>query len=262
MRENEVQANSRGNNRLGLARVLIFSIGFWALLSATWILAQLVSRQPMTELERMRINDLGDLQLYRDSDAALAPDASRVVFFGDSITYQWDLGTSFGNPSYINRGIRSQTTADMLVRYRQDVIDLHPRAVVILAGVNDLNERNNRGETVKERRIEHIQANDQTMAEIATLHHIQPVFVSILPIHDYTDPGKAIVRAVSSDLIVRQNRWLKGYCERQGYLYIDMYSAMVDNQGKLRRELSEDGIHPNDAGYRIMAKVFSSAFHD
>ena len=185
----------------------------------------------------------------------------RVVFYGDSITYLWDLKHFFPEAHYVNRGIGGQTSADMLVRFRQDVIDLHPKSVVILAGVNDFIWRN-RGSDNDEQTLLNLESNDQTMAELADLHQIRPVFVSLLPVHDYTPEGKAVYSRVPQRVVLAANQWLTTFCAEHRYQFIDDYTAMVDGNGKLRKELSDDGIHPNHAGYTIMAEVFSRSYRN
>lgn len=226
----------------------------------TWKLASILTWYKLNANLRTRVTNLGDLPAYRDANAALPQDPNRVVFFGDSITYQWDLSKSFHNPNYVNRGIRGQTSADMLVRFRQDVIELHPTAVVILAGVNDFGEHYPGGDENEQHKLENVAANDQTMAELAELHHIRPVFLSLTPLHDYTRQGEIVSGLIPVRLILQQNRWLKGFCELHGYQYIDVYSAMIDQRGMLRKQFSEDGVHPNDAGYAVMANIFSLQF--
>ena len=216
---------------------------------------------PLKRNERVRLDDLGELQKYRESNLKLKPDADRIVFYGDSITYFWNLASSFPGANYVNRGIGGQTSADMVVRFRQDVIGLQPNSVVILAGVNDFFWRNE-GSDNDDQTLANLEANDQTMAELAELHQIRPVFVSLLPLHDYTPAAQVVYAKVPSGMIVAANHWLRAFCTQHGYQYIDDYSAMVDQQGMLRRDLSEDGIHPNSAGYRVMAQVFSTQFHE
>jgi len=233
-------------------------------LVAVWKLAQIFTPGVLhlTVLQQERITNLGRLEQYRDANKLLPPDPDRVVFFGDSITYGWDLDASFHDSHFINRGINGQTTSDMLVRFRQDAIDLRPKAVVILAGVNDFGENNAGGDIDKRHKIANVQSNISTMAELAEAHRIRPVFLSLLPINDYTEHGKLISHLVSADLVAEQNEWLQTFCETHGYLFVDLYSNMVDQRGKLRVELSDDGLHPNKEGYKIMAAVFARSFHE
>jgi len=211
--------------------------------------------------QRVRVEDLGQLQKYRTANSQLVADPSRVVFLGDSITYLWKLDKSFPARSYVNRGIGGQTSADMLVRFREDVVDLKPKTVVILAGINDFFWRTE-GSDDDEQTLKNLQTNDQSMAELAELHHIRPVLASILPVHSYGFLAKISYAKIPKGVIVRANEWLKGFCTQHGYQYIDYYSAMVDDHGMLRKELSDDGVHPNEAGYSTMTRVFSNSFRE
>jgi lysophospholipase L1-like esterase len=198
-------------------------------------------------------DDFGQLARYRDANAALKPPApgeNRVVFFGDSITDLWKLDESFPSKPYINRGIGGQTTPQMLVRFRQDVIDLHPKVVIILAGTNDI--AGNSGPM----RIEDIEANYASMAELARASNIRIVFSSVLPVHNYTPQSQNLFAGRSPAKIIELNRWLKNYAAAHSdSLYLDYFDAMVDDKGLLKRELAEDGLHPNAAGYKIMAPL-------
>jgi len=201
-------------------------------------------------------DDFGELKRYRDSDAALAPAPAghnRVVFIGDSITDYWKLADYFPGKPYINRGIDGQTTPQMLVRFRQDVVDLHPNALVVLAGTNDL-----AGVTGRTR-DEDIEANYASMAELASLHHIRVVFASLLPANNYTADAKESFALRPQERILALNQWLKNYCAKNRLVYLDYFSALVDDKGMLKRELSDDGLHPNDAGYKIMAPLAEKA---
>jgi lysophospholipase L1-like esterase len=198
-------------------------------------------------------DDFGELARYRALNAQLsppAPDEKRVVFFGDSITDQWNLAVDFPGRPYVNRGIGGQTTAQMLVRFRQDVIDLHPAAVVILAGTNDI--AGNTGPT----RNDDIEANLTTMAELARAHGIQVILASLLPVHK---KGGELCLQRPSARIHELNVWLGDYCRSAGLVLLDYYRATVDEQGMLRSELSGDGLHPNEAGYRVMAPLAEKA---
>lgn len=243
------------------AKTVVVAIAFWVLLAADWTLSRSLVEMHLTVLQKMRLTDLGDLRRYSDANAALPTDPDRVVFFGDSITYQWNLARFFSNQSYLNRGIGGEATADMLVRFRQDVINLHPKVVVILGGINDFAEQNLGGNLAEERKISNVASNIETMAELSAIHGIRPVFLSVLPINDYDRLGWQASHLVSSHMIIAHNDWLQKYCAENHYLYIDVFSSMVDERGKLRREFSDDGLHPNDAGYKVMAAVFAKNFH-
>jgi len=202
------------------------------------------------------VDDFGQLARYRAENKALTTGAAatdQVVFFGDSITDGWTLPTYFAAKPYVNRGIGGQTTPQMLVRFRQDVIDLGPKAVVILAGTNDI--AGNTGPM----RDEDIEANLATMIELATSHGIATVGASVLPVHNYTPPSQDFFAQRPPQRIVDVNRWLKDYCAKNRVVYLDYFAAMVDAAGLLRKELADDGLHPNDAGYKIMAPLAEAA---
>jgi lysophospholipase L1-like esterase len=201
-------------------------------------------------------DDFGQLARYRDANAALtapAPEDNRVVFFGDSITDLWHLDEYFPGKSYINRGIGGQTTPQMLVRFRQDVIELHAKAVVILAGTNDI--AGNTGPM----RLEDIEANYASLVELAHAHGIKVIYCSILPVHNYTPRAQDFFAQRSPAKILELNRWLKNYCSANACIYVDYFSAMVDDKGLLKRDLADDGLHPNAAGYKIMGPLSEAA---
>jgi lysophospholipase L1-like esterase len=213
-------------------------------------------------------DDFGQLARYRDANAALNAPAygeNRVVFFGDSITDIWRLDQYFPGKPYINRGIGGQTTPQMLVRFRQDVIELHPKVVVILAGTNDI--AGNTGPM----RLEDIEANYTSLAELARAHDIKVIYSSVLPVHNDTPQSQDFFAQRSPQKILELNRWLKNYCAASlssssddksssgGCLYLDYFSAMVDGKGLMKKELADDGLHPNAAGYKIMAPLVEAA---
>ena len=237
-----------------------------------WLLLLLVSLhavadtpagRPQSALDRWRmsrvevyLDDFGQLSRYRDANAGLSPPApgeDRVVFLGDSITDSWNLGTYFPARPYINRGISGQTTTQMLVRFRRDVIDLKPRVVVILAGTNDI--AGNTGPM----QLEDIEANYASLAELAAANGIRVILASVLPVHNYTPAAADYFADRAPARIVALNRWMKSWCDAHGALYLDYFSAMVDAQGFMRRDLADDGLHPNAAGYRVMAPLLESA---
>jgi lysophospholipase L1-like esterase len=241
-------------------RIAISAVPFLFLLTA---LAQQQTTTPEQALQKYRDSkaaalrdDFGELARYRDANAALKPPApgeNRVVFFGDSITDIWHLDEYFPGKPYINRGIGGQTTPQMLLRFRQDVIDLHPKVVVILAGTNDI--AGNTGPM----RLEDIEANYASMAEIARANSVRVVLSSVLPVHNYTPQSQNLFAQRSPAKIVQLNLWLKNYCATNGCVYLDYFSAMVDDKGLLKRELADDGLHPNAAGYKIMAPLAEAA---
>ena len=201
-------------------------------------------------------DDFGELKRYREADAAMASPAARenrVVFLGDSITDYWKLADYFASKPYINRGIDGQTTPQMLVRFRQDVINLHPAVLVVLAGTNDV------AGVTGATRNEDIEANYASIAELARLHHIRVVFASLLPANNYTEDAKESFALRPRERILALNTWLKDYCAKNRLVYLDYFSAMVDSKGMLRRNLSDEGLHPNASGYKIMAPLVEKA---
>lgn len=202
------------------------------------------------------MDDFGELARYRDANAALPPPVpgeNRVVFYGDSITDLWKLDQYFPGKHYINRGISGQTTPQLLIRFRPDVIDLHPRVVVILAGTNDI--AGNTGPM----RLEDIEGNYASIAELARAHDIRVIYSSVLPVHEYTERAGDMLTQRPPEKILALNRWLKQYCAAHGCAYLDYFSAMVDKDGRLRKELADDGLHPNQAGYQLMAPLAEAA---
>src|SRR5256886_10244113 len=181
------------------------------------------------------LKDWPNLARYREANAKLTPpkDESRVVFMGDSITDAWPqsrFGEFFPGKPYIGRGISGQTTPQMLVRFRPDVIALAPKAVVILAGTNDI--AGNTGPMS----LEEIEGNYASLAELASAHHIRVIFSSILPIHNYAPKYDFLFIQRSPEKILALNRWLRDYCASNGYVYLDYFSALVDPTGLLKKE--------------------------
>jgi lysophospholipase L1-like esterase len=176
---------------------------------------------------------------------------NRVVFLGNSITEGWapHFATMFPGKPYIGRGIGGQTTPQMLVRFHQDVIALKPKVVVILAGTNDI--AGNTGPST----IEMIEDNLASMAELAKANGIRVVLSSVLPVYDY--PWKPGLEPAPK--IIALNKWMKEYARTHGAVYLDYHSAMADARGGMRSELANDGVHPNEAGYRIMAPLAEQA---
>lgn len=210
-------------------------------------------RQQIQQLQQ-RLQDWAQLEFYRQSNATLqlpAEGKNRVVFFGDSITDFWNLSAYFPGQSYINRGISGQTTPQLLVRFRPDVVALKPQVVIILAGTNDI--AGNTGLMS----LDQIQDNYASIAELAKAHQIRVVFASVLPIHDYG--ATQISNGRSTAKIEALNEWLKRYCRANNCIYLDYYSALLDARGRLKAELSDDGLHPNAKGYDIMAPLAAAA---
>lgn len=191
--------------------------------------------------------DFANLARYRAANLQLGPaTAGRVVFIGDSITDGWKLDNSFPGKPYINRGIGGQTTSQILLRFRQDAIDLHPRVVLILAGTNDI--AGNTGPAT----LAQIEGNLESMAQLASANHIKVVLCSVLPaVHYFWHPQLPN----PAGRIAALNGWLKAYAARDHYVYVDYYAAMKDASGALKHGLSKDGVHPLPAGYAIMAPL-------
>lgn len=194
------------------------------------------------------------LAKYQQENAMLALPVSgenRIVFIGDSITEFWsrELPVFFENKSYINRGISGQTTPQMLLRFRADVIALHPKIVVILAGGNDI--AGNTGTATTKM----ITDNIFSMAELAKVHHIKVILCSVLPANFfYWNPKEK-----PAERIIELNRILKNYALLNEIPFVDYHSAMADEQQGLKLELSEDRVHPNTAGYQIMSPLIEKA---
>jgi lysophospholipase L1-like esterase len=195
-------------------------------------------------------NDWANLRRYRDSNTALpapAPGENRVVFMGNSITEGWMryFPSEFPGKPYIGRGISGQTTPQMLVRFRQDVIALEPKVVVILAGTNDI--AGNTGPST----VEMIEDNLADMSELANAHGIRAVLCSVLPVYDYPwRPGLE-----PAPKIVAVNAWMRHYADSTGNVYVDYHSAMRDDRNGMRTDLASDGVHPTEAGYKIMVPL-------
>jgi lysophospholipase L1-like esterase len=202
------------------------------------------------------MQDFGERYLYAPANAALPapkPGEQRVVFLGDSITDRWNLTASFPGKPYVNRGIGSQVTAQMLLRFHQDVIALKPSAVVILAGINDVQG------FLQQETPEQIEANWEAMADLADAHHIRVVFGSILPVNNYTDAAKDVVKERKPAKLVALNSWLRAFCAARGYGFADYHAALVDGQGLMAAAYTQDGVHPLDNGYAVMAPIAERA---
>ena len=176
---------------------------------------------------------------------------ANVVFMGNSITDGWwpADSTFFIQHNFVDRGISGQTTSEMLVRFRQDVIDLHPKTVVILAGINDIAHNNG---VIS---LEHVFGNLVSMAELAKVNGIRGIFCSVLPAYDF--PWRRGLEP--ADKVVRLNEMIKDYADKQGLTYVDYHSAMKDARNGLPENLSKDGVHPTLEGYKIMEKLVLEA---
>lgn len=202
----------------------------------------------------LHAQDWPNLAKYQDTNAALKKpkkNENRVVFMGNSITEGWGniMPEFFEENPYVNRGISGQTTPQMLVRFRQDVVDLGPKAVVILAGINDI--AGNTGPSS----LEMIFHNIQSMAEIAQANNIKVIIASVLPAYDFPwRPGME-----PAPKVVKLNKMLKKYCKQQDFVYLDYFTPMADKKNALKNDLGDDGVHPNLAGYQIMAPLAQAA---
>jgi lysophospholipase L1-like esterase len=200
---------------------------------------------------------------YAAANAALAapaPGEARVVFFGDSITDNWskaESGGFFPGRPFVNRGIGGQTTAQMLLRFRADVVLLRPQVVVILAGTNDI--AGNSGPATVEEISDHL----QSMAELARVHRIRVVLASLLPVSDDKKDANGVpltrTRQRPTATIREVNRFLADYARTHGHVFLDYFSATADANGLLRSELNDDGLHPNAKGYAVMAPLAEKA---
>lgn len=199
-----------------------------------------------THFDQELLVDFASLARYRAANRQLGSESGRVVFIGDSITEGWKLETSFPGHPYVNRGISGQTSSQILLRFRQDAIDLHPRVVVILAGTNDL--AGNTGPMT----LAQIEGNLESMAQLARANHIAVVLCSVLPSVRF--PWHPQLPS-PAPRIAALNRWLQAYAARERYVYVNYYAALKDSEGGLKHGLSPDGVHPSAAGYSIMTPL-------
>jgi lysophospholipase L1-like esterase len=199
-------------------------------------------------------NALG--RFHADDEKLKAPPAEpgRVVFLGDSITDFWKLPISFPGKPYVNRGISGQVTSQMLVRMYPDVIDLKPAAVALLAGTNDIAHNNGPATAAM------IEENVMAITELAQAHGIKVILCSVTPIADYGRAKMSEGRPPAD--ILKINAWMKAYAAKAGAIYCDYFSALADENGALKPGISMDGLHPNDAGYKLMAPVVQAAIDE
>jgi lysophospholipase L1-like esterase len=210
----------------------------------------------------VRLRDWPQLARYRDANAVLAsPKAgeSRVVFMGDSITDIWQqerFGFFVASKPYVDRGISGQTTPQMLVRFRPDVIDLKPKVVVILAGTNDI--AGNTGPMTNE----DVERNIASMSELATAHGIKVVLASVTPTSAYHPPANGGAPQTTQRPMARIkaiNEWMQKYAADNSHVYLDYFTPMLDSTGVMKADLTGDDLHPNAAGYAIMAPLVEAA---
>lgn len=200
--------------------------------------------------------DPANLVRYGEANRKLpapAPGKPRVVFFGDSITDIWRLNEYFPDSDYLNRGISGQTAGQLVQRMQDDVVNLHPAAVLILIGTNDL---------ARETPVTTIESDYQMLADMATVNKIKVIFASVLPVSDYhKDEDPTYERRLQRPpaFIKALNDWLQKFCNQRGFTYLDYYTAMVDPETQLQADLSDDGLHPNAKGFRVMAPLATAA---
>lgn len=205
-------------------------------------------------VQTIQAQDWPNLNRYSKDNADLGLPSSgekRVVFMGNSITEGW-LRTDpdfFTSHKYIDRGISGQTTPQMLIRFRQDVISLQPKVVVILAGTNDI--AGNTGPST----LEMIMDNIKSMAELAKANGISVILCSVLPVYDY--PWRPGLNPAGK--IVSLNQMIKTYAEKNKMIYLDYYSSMVDSRGGMKAEYTKDGVHPTEPGYKVMEPLVEKA---
>jgi lysophospholipase L1-like esterase len=224
---------------------------------------QVANLEEKVARDEKTLQDWPNLARYRDANAAItapAKDETRVVFMGDSITDMWvqpQFGGFFPGKPYIDRGISGQTTPQMLIRFRPDVIALQPRVVILLAGTNDI--AGNTGPMT----LEEIEGNLTSMSQLAQANGMRVVLSSVLPVYDggHTPDGKPLIMTDRRppEKILALNSWLKNYAAQHKDTYLDYFSAMVDEHGFLKKELSDDGLHPNKVGYAVMAPLAEKA---
>ena len=208
----------------------------------------------ITFCQNINAQDWPNLNRFKKQNESLAApsmDEQRVVFMGNSITEGWPNMDPeyFANPSYINRGIGGQTTPQMLLRFRADVIDLQPKVVVILAGTNDI--AGNTGPMT----LEEIRDNIISMCQLAKANGIEVIISSVLPAHDYSwKPGME-----PHIKIPKLNAMLEDYAKANDIIYLDYFSAMVDDRNGLSKDLAEDGVHPTKKGYAMMKPLAENA---
>lgn len=228
--------------------------------------SSLPALQQLMEERENWLRDWPFLARYREANAALpvpTKDEQRVVLLGDSIYAGWtspQFGGFFPGKPYVDRGIGWQTTAQLLLRFRPDVIALQPQVVVILAGTNDI--ASNTGPMT----MEETEGNLASMAELGRVHGIRVVLSSVMPVSDGVSnaEGKKILQTPfrAPEKILALNEWIKKYAADNGYVYLDYFSATVDEKGFLKTDLTLDGLHPNAKGYAVMAPLTEKAVHD
>ncbi len=250
-----------------MKKIIAFGLFFVALAASA--IAQTPSPTPDPNPDKTRadhlqarLNDFANLTRYRDANSKLAPsakDEKRVVFMGDSITDGWKLDQYFPGQPYVNRGISGQTTPQMVLRFRPDVIDLKPKVVVILAGTNDISSYP--GPNV----IENTEKNLASMVDLAHANGINVVLATVMPVSDYNKnaAGVPTIRTVARPpaQINELNAWIKKLCAERGLVYLDYFTPMADEKGLLKTDIAGDGLHPNAKGYELIKPLASEAIN-
>jgi acyl-CoA thioesterase I len=243
-----MESEKNGDKLVNRRTVLLGLAGTAALQQTLAAQSQSTPCPTPTAHDKQLLTDFGYLAHYKDANAKLGPPApgeNRVVFMGDSITEIWHLDQSFPGKPYVNRGISGQTTPQMLVRFRQDVIDLKPRVVILLGGTNDV--AGNTGPMTPEQ----TQGDIESMAELASASGIRPVLCSIPPSVKF--PWAPTLQPAQTILSI--NAWIRAYAARKGYPYVDYHSALKDSENGFPLTISLDGVHPKPSGFAIMAPL-------
>lgn len=207
---------------------------------------------------QLRNPDPDNLTRYTELDARAGPPQPakpRVVFLGDSITDAWRLNEYYPDRDFVNRGISGQITSQMLGRMKPDVADLHPAAVLILAGTNDI---------ARGTPLTIIESNLTAICDLADYHQIKVILATVLPVSDYhknENPAFEMTRVRPPEQIRTLNGWIQTFCAQRNYTFLDYYSEMVDASGSMKADLAADGLHPNSAGYRVMAPLALAAIN-
>ena len=213
-----------------------------------------LAQENLEEIVKTKVNealknlDWGGIDKYnKQNELQISKSSPDAVFMGDSITEGWSvfLPEFFSNNNYINRGIGGQTTSQMLIRFRQDVINLKPKSVVILAGINDI-ARNNKFYS-----LEIIAENIFSMVELAKINGIVPIICSVLPADEFSwNPDIS-----PADSVIKLNTLLKAYANKNQVIYLNYFDEMDNNKGGLRVELTSDGVHVTKKGYELMSSL-------
>ena len=211
------------------------------------LLILLLMQQSITHSQDNLNGDWANLNKYKTENQSIAPTSNNIVFMGDSITEFWKTNdpTFFSENPFIDRGISGQTTSEMLHRFQQDVIDLKPSTVVILAGINDIAE--NSGPITLNEILENIKA----MVALANENHVKVILCSVLPANKFN--WKPNIKP--EDKVIELNQLIENYAIQNKILYVDYYSKMVDDEKGLQLQYGEDGVHPNLEGYKVMEGI-------